>query len=219
MDQNTKPLLPVNNRAEEVDLTSNERITSSKKIQKDQNTNQSITTTTSKLSTNDATHRCMVVEFEMPKEWPTHTMVGNLKLPFPHYNIGPQFYGGKRYSASNTCSIDSALFLLYYIFKSRSEDFRRLFDPSILVCQQLHKTFELVDSAGWDIARIYWISTHTTHPDRDSPTQHHDLFTTADNNVWQYVRELQKYIVKSKCKSLDCVKPVRERHCVDIAMP
>jgi hypothetical protein len=90
-----------------------------------------------------------------------------------------------------------------------------LFDPSILVCQQLKRTFDLVETQGWDIARIYWVSIHTNNSDR---TQHHDLFATADTNVFQYVRELQKYVMKSKCKSPDCPKPERVLHSVDIAM-
>ncbi len=218
IDQSTRSVSPINYETEEVDPTTNEQTKSPRISKKDKNTNQSAPAT-SKLSTNETSHARVVVEFDVPNGWPTHTMVGDLKLAFLHYNFGPEFYEGKRYSASNTCSLDSALFLLYYIFKSYSENFRRLFDPSILVCQQLHKTFELVESKGWDIARIYWISTHTTHPERNSPTQHHDLFTTADNNVFQYVRELQKYVISSKCKSPDCQKPVRVWHSVDIAMP
>jgi len=68
---------------------------------------------------------------------------------------------------------------------SHSEDFRSLFDPNMLVCEQLRKTFHLVETKGWDIARLYWISTYSTHPDQNNITQHHDLYTTADNNIFQ----------------------------------
>ncbi len=216
MDQSTRSVSSINYQTEEVNPTSNERTKSTRTCKHNNNINESAQTISKSYT--DEKNR-FVTEFTVPNGWPIHTMVGDFKLAFPHYNFGPEFYEGKRYSASNTCSLDSALFLLYYIFKSHSEDFRRLFDPSVLVCEQLHKTFELVESKGWNIARIYWISTHTTHPNRNAPTQHHDLFTTADNNVWQYVRELQKYAINSTCQSPDCSKPIRVNHSVDLAMP
>jgi hypothetical protein len=188
-------------------------------MKKDANMNQSARST-SELSNgadNNIVKYCH--EFDLPSRFPTHTMVGNLQLPFPHFNIGPTFYGNKRYSASNTCSLDSSLFLLYYIYKSNSEEFRSLIDPNIPVCGQLLQTFNLVENEGWDIARVYWISIHATGPYRNKSNQHHDLFTTADNNVFQYVRELQKYVVKSTCTSTDCPKLLWEKRSVDIAMP
>jgi hypothetical protein len=160
-----------------------------------------------------------VHEFEVPIGWPTHTMVGKLHLPFPHFNIQPTFFDGKRYGVSNTCSLDSSLFLLYYIYNSNSENFRSLFDPSVKVCEQLRKTFDLVDTNGWDIARLYWISIHSTHPDRNDCNQYHNLFTTADNNVFQFVRELQKFVIKSTCISKDCPRSVQVRNSVDISIP
>jgi len=158
-------------------------------------------------------------QFDVPSRLPTHTMIGNLRLPFPHFNIGPTFFDGKRYSAKNTCSLDSSLFLLYYIYMSNSKEFRSLFDPSVPVCEKLLKTFDLVEKEGWDKARLYWISIHSTGANRNKPNQHHDLFTTADNNVFQYVRELQKHVIHSRCTSTDCPKLVWEKRSVDIAMP
>jgi hypothetical protein len=163
--------------------------------------------------------RKCIQEFDVPVDWPTHTMVGNLQLPFPHFNIKPTFFDGKGYSAVNTCSLDSSLFLLYYIYKSNSEEFRSLFDSNISICKQLLKTFNLVEEKGWDIARIYWISTHSTHPDRNNNKQHHDLFATADTNVFQYVRELQKHVVKSTCTAPDCPELVQVKHSDNITMP
>jgi hypothetical protein len=102
---------------------------------------------------------------------------------------------------------------------SNSEEFRSLIDPNIPVCEQLLKTFDLVENEGWDIARLYWISIHATGPNRNKLNQHYDLFTTADNNVFQYVRELQKYVINSTCTSKNCPKLALEKRSVDIAMP
>lgn len=136
-----------------------------------------------------------VIDFKLPKGWPTYTTIGDLRLKFPHYNIAPTFFDGKRYSVSNTCSLDSSLFLLYYIYKSKAEQFRRLFDQNVPVCEELRKTFDFVENQDWDIARLYWISTHSNHLDRNKLNQHHDLYATADTNVFQYVREIQKYTI------------------------
>ncbi|CAF4120533.1 unnamed protein product, partial [Rotaria sordida] len=186
--------------------------------QQDNNINESAQTTP-ESSSHENQQILIPIEFHLPNGWPKYTIVGNLQLAFPHFNFGPTFFDGKRYSASNTCSLDSSLFLLYYIYKSSSNYFRSLFNQNLLVCEQLRKTFEFVETDGWDIARLYWITIHSTHPDKNNRVQHHDLYTTADNNVFQYVRELQKHVIKSTCRSSDCPKLERVKHSVDIAMP
>ncbi|CAF4883505.1 unnamed protein product [Rotaria socialis] len=187
-------------------------------LKKNININESAQTTS---TTSNITKQQLpqVEEFDLPIGWPKYTMVGDLRLPFPHFNIGPTWFEGKRYSASNTCALDSSLFLLYYIYMSHLEDFRSLFDPNILICEQLRKTFDLVNAQGWDIARLYWISTHSTHANQNDVSQHHDLYATADNNVFQYVRDLQKHAIKSTCRSKDCPKLEKLNYSVDISMP
>ncbi|CAF3954658.1 unnamed protein product [Rotaria magnacalcarata] len=219
LNEQNKPLSPIDYHTTEQNISVNSQsIKSTKLFTKNININESAQTTS--ITSNIAKKKLpKVEEFDLPIGWPKYTMVGDLRLPFPHFNIGPTWFEGKRYSASNTCALDSSLFLLYYIYMSHSEDFRSLFDPNILICEQLRKTFDLVNAQGWDIARLYWISTHSTHANQNDTSQHHDLYATADNNVFQYVRDLQKYAIKSTCRSKDCPKIERLNYSVDIAMP
>jgi hypothetical protein len=217
LNERTKSVSPTNHRqTNEPSPEDIKRMRFVTTFEKDQDMNKSAEATSE--TSNDKNDK-IVQEFDISVGWPTHAMVGNLRLPFPHFNIKPTFFEGKRYSAANTCSLDSSLFLLYYIYMSNSKEFRSLFDPNIPICEKLLKTFDLVENQGWDIARIYWISIHSTGSSRNDINQHHDLFTTADNNVFQYVRDLQKYVIKSTCTSTDCPKLVLEKRSVDIAIP
>jgi hypothetical protein len=186
--------------------------------EKDISVNESAQTTSEK-SHNMNENVGKSTEFFTPNRWPTHTTVGNMNLPFPHFNIGPTFITRqRRYSASDTCSLDSSLFLLYYIYMSHSQEFRSLFDPTIAACKQLLKTFDLVEKKGWDVARLYWVTVHSNYL-KDKRRAHINLHATADTNVFQYVREVQKYVTKSTCTCTDCPKLVAQSHSVDISLP
>ena len=186
---------------------------------KDINENESAQTT-SQQSCPTYENNKQVIEFCLPNKWSTYTTIGNLKLKFPHFNIGPTFISSdRRYSASNTCSLDSSLFLLYYIYMSHSDEFRSLFDSDIKVCDRLRKTFDLVESKGWDLARMYWITANSIYANPKAGCAHIDLYGTADTNVFQYVREVQKYVIESTCTCKECPKFIRHSHSVDISLP
>ena len=102
---------------------------------------------------------------------------------------------------------------------SHSKEFRSLFDSDIEVCDRLHKTFDLVESKGWDLARLYWITANSIYSNQKDAYKHIDLYGTADTNVFQYVREIQKYVIKSTCTCTDCPKSMRQSHSVDISLP
>jgi len=103
-------------------------------------------------------------------------------------------------------------FVIIFTLLHLNVSFRRLsffiWSKYVIVCEQLRKTFHLVETKGWDIARLYWVSIHSTHPDQNNITQHHDLYTAADNNVSQYYKQLQKHVIKSTCRSTDRPKSV-----------
>ncbi|CAF1545399.1 unnamed protein product [Adineta ricciae] len=161
-----------------------------------------------------------IIEFRLPKKWPTHTAIGNLQLRFPHFNIGPTFINATdRYSVSNTCSLDSSLFLLYYIYMSHSEDFRSAFDRDITGCRNLRNVFDLVERNGWDFARLHWLTMNEVYPKPVAKCAHIDVYGTADTNVFQFLREMQKYVIESTCICPDCPKLVRQSHSVDISLP
>jgi hypothetical protein len=217
-NQHSKPVSPVKDcpkETEQLILDDYQQTKSPKTGEKNSDMNQSA----SKISHGLEATLKYDIEYNVFKESHKYTMVGNVKLLFPRFNFGPVFFEKNRYSASNTCSLDSALFLLYYIYMTHSEEFRSLFDPNILVCQQLKRTFDLVNNEGWDVARIYWISIHTNYPNPRKRAYHHDLYGTADTNVFQYVREIQRHAIKSACTSSDCPKSMRTNHSVDISMP
>jgi len=102
---------------------------------------------------------------------------------------------------------------------SHSEDFRFLFDPDIRACDNLRKTFDLVERKGWDLARLYWITVNSVYSKPEPKCAHIDLYGTADTNVFQFVREIQKYVIESRCTCTDCPKLVRQSHSVDISLP
>ncbi|CAF4099576.1 unnamed protein product, partial [Adineta steineri] len=226
LNANTNSILPVTSH-ETKELNSSTTTTSSsspqskvnKVYEKDINVNESAQTILQQ-SHHTYENNKQVIEFRLPKNWPTHTTVGNLKLQFPHFNIGPTFISSDRqYSASNTCSLDSSLFLLYYIYMSHSDEFRSLFDSDIKVCDRLRKTFDLVESKGWDLARMYWITANSIYSNPKAGCAHIDLYGTADTNVFQYVREIQKHVIESTCTCSECPKPIRHSHSADISLP
>ncbi|CAF4464362.1 unnamed protein product, partial [Didymodactylos carnosus] len=127
---------------------------------------------------------------ESPKQWPKSerpctALIEKVTIPWPKYSIKNAIFNGTKYSVINTCLLDSALFVLYYAYVSYSNQFRALFDRETkpIYCN-LRKTFQLVESDGWDTARLYWLNIHKR---LNSPTANgnnqYNLFGTVDENV------------------------------------
>lgn len=133
-----------------------------------------------------------------------YTTIDKFLISYPKFGINSVKYNGAQYTITNTCSLDSALFLLYYIYKSGSEKYRSLFNRSIPAVDQLLTTFDLVETKDWDIARLYWITSHSGN-DRSFDFQRHiDLFATADAHVFKHLQAIQSHTIISHCESSDC---------------
>jgi hypothetical protein len=150
--------------------------------------------------------------------------LGNVTLPWPRYNIKSTMFNGKAYTITNTCSLDSVLFVYYLIFKTASTSMKNLFSRgSEPIYTILNKTMQLVDTNGWNIARLHWLKVnHQLRADNDttdSTTSHYqDLFGTVDENVYQYLRAMQNHSFATECTAEDCPQRKQNRRSADIVL-
>jgi hypothetical protein len=146
------------------------------------------------------------------------TKIGGISLSWPQYKISSCMYMKKRYTVTNTCSIDAALFVFYHCYKTGSSAFRQLFETDITPCHTaLRKVFELVDSDGWDIARLHWLISHNllNKMTRDGVF---DIEDTIYENALQFVRPMQMYNIKSECSCVMCPKRFQLNKSIDISL-
>jgi hypothetical protein len=155
--------------------------------------------------------------------------IGDISLPWPRFNIKSTLYNGIVYTITNTCAVDSVLFVYYFILKTASTSIKNLFshgmDPKYYI---LNKTMELVDSDGWDIARLYWLTANNrlsvnTNTSCDTPSaadtitscdtssKYHDIFGTVNKNVYKYLRSMQNHVFSTECTTADCRKRRKKR--------
>ncbi|CAF1509386.1 unnamed protein product, partial [Adineta ricciae] len=92
-----------------------------------------------------------------------HRMVTIDQCPllWPAFGIYKKSFEGKVYSVTNTCSIDAALFAIYVIFWTESSIKSVILNSEAEPFLSLRKTFALVESNGWDEARLYWLTSHS----------------------------------------------------------
>jgi len=150
--------------------------------------------------------------------------IGNIALPWPRYNIKSTLFNGIVYTINNTCSVDSVLFVYYLIFKTASTLIKNLFsNGSDSIYSILNKTMQLVDTNGWDIARLYWLKTNNrllanTNAASSTTTYRQDLFGMVDDNAYRYLRAMQTYIYSTECTATDCPKRKQSRTGAEIAL-
>ncbi|CAF0763660.1 unnamed protein product [Didymodactylos carnosus] len=161
---------------------------------------------------------------EWPRsEYPSTALVEKETISWPDmpkYSIKNAVFNGRKYSVINTCPLDSGLFVLYYAYISYSDEFRALFDRETkLIYSNLRKTFQLVGSDGWDIARLYWLNIHKRlNSSVVNSNNQYNLFGTVDENVFGYVRTMQEYENSSNCLCEDCPRRTRTLISTDIAL-
>ena len=150
--------------------------------------------------------------------------IGDLKLPWPRYNIKSKLYNGTVYTIQNTCSLDSVLFVYYFIFKTASTSIINLFnrggDP---IYHIVNKTMELVEANGWDVARLHWLTANYRLPDNTNTTnatnnKSYDLFGTVDGNAYRYLRAMQTHVWSTECLAIDCPKRKLDRKSTEIVL-
>jgi hypothetical protein len=146
------------------------------------------------------------------------TTIGNLKLKWPSYDIKNAFYAGEYFSIFHTCPIDTGLFVLYYAYKAGTDDFRILFESDTLhACTLLRRTFQLVESDGWTVARLYWLTENNLLKEKTEDGRY-DLMNTMDTIVFNFTKPMQTFPIKSKCSCNACPKQIREHMSVDISL-
>ena len=134
------------------------------------------------------------------------------------YGINNGTYEGQSFSITRTCSVDTGLFVLYHAYKASSDRFRNLFKNDTRdVFIALRKTFEYVESHNWTVARLNWLIRHQllnikTHDGK------YDLQNTLNKNVFDCVKPMQEFDIKSECICTACPKRVRKYSSVDITL-
>ncbi|CAM4846542.1 unnamed protein product [Rotaria magnacalcarata] len=149
---------------------------------------------------------------------PLVTTVGSLNLTWPMYGIHNGTYEGQYFSITRTCSVDTGLFVLYHAYKAGSDSFRNLFKNDIRnVFIALRETFEYVESHGWTVARLHWLKRHQLL-DTKTHDEKYDLLNTLNKIVFDYVKPMQEFDIKSECICTACPKRVRKYSSVDITL-
>ena len=145
------------------------------------------------------------------------TTIGNLQLAWPPYAIKNALYAGEYFSIFNTCSIDTGLFVLYYAYKSGTDNFRKLLEIDTLeVYKFLRCTFQHIENNGWTVARLYWL-TEKNVLKKKSKNGQYDLKSTMDEIVFKFVKPMQTYPHKSKCICNACPKTIRNHMSTEIS--
>lgn len=145
-------------------------------------------------------------------------VVDNLNLKWPRYGIREQVFAGETYSVIQTCSVDTGLFAMYHAYKARSNTFRELFEDELVdSVVTLREVFKRVEQDGWDVARLYWLVRHNllTLENFDGK---YNMENTLTNAVFQFVKPMQEFDVRSECMCTVCPKRIKKRPSVDITL-
>lgn len=144
--------------------------------------------------------------------------VGPLRLPWPRYRIEDAIYESQHYSIYHTCPLDTGLFAIYHAYKAGSDAFRLLFEnDTVQPLTLLRHTFQLVESDGWTVARLSWLTKNHLLTVRDLDG-HYNLKNTLDEIVFRFIKPMQRFRLFSKCSCLACSKTVRTGMSVDISL-
>lgn len=113
------------------------------------------------------------------------------------------------YSLTMTCPIDTALFALYFIYKTDIDFAGEVDDaPPSSPYSLLMKTFNIVEKEGWDAARIYWLlKLNILKPSDKQPKS---LFGSVDEEVFSFIKQQQRHSTTIACARVDCIQ--RERN-------
>lgn len=114
------------------------------------------------------------------------------------------------YSIINTCSLDSALFALYFTYRTNINIQQQITSK---ILDEMEPTFALVETEGWDAARIDWLKRHDQLQIVQSPGLNEvitsDNYGSLDERVFCFIKELQRYSSSIKCTRPECEEKVR----------
>lgn len=144
--------------------------------------------------------------------------VGDFKMSWPRYGIEKITIHGKSCSITNTCPLDTGLFIYYHAFMISSAEFRRIFEKDTLdIFAIFRQTIHLAIEDGWDHARAYWVSKHDLLPKRNS-SDVYDLTNTLTEIVFRFLQPIQEYTIKSECSCSSCPRKIRQTSSVDLVL-
>lgn len=145
------------------------------------------------------------------------TNIGTLQLPWPRYGIRSGVYEGKIYSVTQTCPLDTGLFILYFAYRTGTSEFRDLFERDTLeIYTTLRRTFQLVESDDWTTARLYWLTIHNLLDNDETGT--HNIENTLTEIVFKFIQPMQKHLIRTKCSCDACPKQIRSITNSDLAL-
>ncbi|CAF1491231.1 unnamed protein product [Adineta steineri] len=134
-------------------------------------------------------------------------LIDGYTLRWPKFQIENFMFQDKKYTLFNTCPTDSALFALYFLYKTDlniSEEFKDA--PETSPYSTLVKTFEIVEKEGWDAARISWLLTFDLLKTSDRKK---NLFGSVNEQVFCFVKYLQRYSIEIECTRPQCKRKTR----------
>lgn len=148
----------------------------------------------------------------------TSATIGDVTISWPRYGIDKITINGRSLSITNTCPLDTGLFIYYHAYMAGSDKFRNIFQKGFLdIYSSLTQTIKLVNEENWDHARAYWLSKHNLLP-KTTPTGIYDLTNTLTAVVFQFLQPIQEYTIRSECSCVACPRKCRETTSVDLVL-
>ncbi|CAF3432704.1 unnamed protein product [Rotaria socialis] len=135
-------------------------------------------------------------------------IIDGLTIRWPKFGLNNVIFEGQSYSLTLTCPIDSALFVLYFLYKTDVSLAGELDDaPQSSPYSKLVETFKIVEKEGWDTARIYWLLTFNILKRSDRRLK--SLFGSVDEQVFCFLKNEQRHSNKIICTRPDCKEKER----------
>ena len=146
------------------------------------------------------------------------TTIGDLTIPWPRFGIESINIGGRSCSITNTCPLDTGLFIYFHAYITGSISFRRLFEKDLSdgFCKRC-QTFKLAIEENWDHARAYWLIQHHLLT-KETSQDVYDLTNTLTEIVFRFLQPLQEYAIKSECSCSQCPRKIRQTTSVDLTL-
>ena len=125
-------------------------------------------------------------------------------------------FQGRTYTLTLTCPTDSALFILYFIYRT-DIDVADEFDtaPKTSPYSTLTNTFRLAEKEGWDAARISWLLTFNVLKTSERTKL---LFGAVDEQVFCFIKNEQRHSTTITCTNLDCTDKERNYSTTELTL-
>ena len=110
---------------------------------------------------------------------------------------------------TNTCPTDSALFALYFIYKTDINIAKELDNaPKTSAYSSLVQAFRIAENDSWDAARLDWLHTHSI---LDHFARKKSHFGSIDAQVFRFLKLEQYHSCQIECSRVRCKRRRRSR--------